>query len=257
MKTYNREKPLISIHIPKCAGSSFSKVLKTWFKGKYCRHYPDEINNKPPEKHDIYTGFWSKKLRPGICIHGHFNNNRGNGVYDYYPEADQFITILRDPFDLHVSIYFYVRRRAKIEGGVYWAGKPHPIIENNWNIEIYLRENKKSYICQFLPPNLTLDNYQQVLEDQFVFVGISEELQHSVDLLANKLGFPSIPVHHTNVSTWDEPIPDNARGEFAENNPLEVAIYNYVKNNWENIFSEEYDHGIWYVGCIYFCGVCC
>ena len=235
MKNYDRNKPLISIHIPKCAGNSFSRILKTWFKAGYRLHYHDEKRNKPPGKHNLYTGFWSRKPRSGLCIHGHFNNSRGNGVNDYYPEVDQFITILRDPFDLHVSTYFYVRREAQGDGGgAYRSSKQHPILENNWNIEDYLREKKKSYICQFLPPGLSLDNYHQVLESLFVYMGITENLQHSVDILAQKLGFSTMPVSQANVSEWDEPVPDGAREEFAENNPLEMAIYGYARNNWGN-----------------------
>lgn len=41
-------------------------------------------------------------------------------------------------------------------------------------------------------------------------------------------------VPEMNVSNWDESIPDSARQEFESNNPLEFAIYNWVKNNWEN-----------------------
>ena len=235
MKAYDRKKPLISIHIPKCAGVSYSEVLKTWFKGNFYRHYHNEKRNRPPRKHRLYRGFFSRELRPDMCIHGHFNNSRGNGVHDYYPEVDQFITMLRHPFNLHVSTYFYVRREAQRNGvNSYRAGKRHPIIENDWNIIDYLGENTKSYMCRFLPPDISLDNYRQVLDDSFVYIGITERLQQSVDILAGKLGYPSMQVRHINVSDWNEPIPDGARELFAENNPLEMAIYDYASNNWGN-----------------------
>lgn len=235
MKSYDPRKPLISIHIPKCAGSSFSNVLMAWFGKGFHKHYPNERRNKPPKKHSLYTGFINKKLKHGICIHGHFNNARGNGVNDYYPEVDQFITIMRDPFNLHLSTYFYVRREAKSNsGGAYRAGKRHRIIENGWNIEDYLKEVKKSYICNFLPADITLDNYQKHLENQFLYIGLSERLQSSVDILAQLLGFSSTTVPQANVSNWSEPIPDGAREVFEKNNPLEMAIYRYVENNWGN-----------------------
>lgn len=235
MKTYDPKKTLISIHIPKCAGSSFSKILEAWFKGGFLPHYHNEKRDEPPRKHNLYTGSIVKKLRPDLCIHGHFNNNRGNGVRDYYPEVDQFITILRDPFDIHLSTYFYVRREAQSQGGgAYKSGKQHRILENGLNLENYLREVKKSYICNFLPSDITLDNYQQILETQFLSIGISERLQNSVDLLAQKLGFSSITVPQANISEWTESLPDGAREEFEENNPLEMSIYKYVQNNWGN-----------------------
>ena len=235
MKQYDPQKPLFSIHIPKCAGSSFSEILKTWFGRGFLRHYPNDKRNKAPKRHHLYTGLFTKSLRPNLCIHGHFNNQRSAGVYDYYPEADQFITILRDPFDLHLSTYFYVKREAKIQGGgAYRFGKPHPIIANNWRLEDYLNASPTSYMCQFLPPDLTLDTYQRFLETHFLCIGITERLQHSVDRLADTLGFQSRPVPKKNVSDWTESIPDGARDEFIQNNPLEMAIYTYVSDTYAN-----------------------
>lgn len=173
MKNYNPKKPLFSIHIPKCAGASFSEILKAWFKKGFLRHYKNEKLNKPPEKYNFYTGFLLKKLKPNLCVHGHFNNNRGIGISDYYPEAEQFITILRDPFDIHVSNYFYVKlsHEKNKSGGAFRSGKKHPIIENGWNLEDYLdKGSKKSYILNFLPSSITLDNYQKVLENQFIYI---------------------------------------------------------------------------------------
>ena len=235
MIAYDPRKPLISIHIPKCGGTSFSNILKTWFGERYLRHYHDEKSNTHPEKYNLYTGFFFKKLRPKLCIHGHFNNNRGNGVRDYYPTVNQLITIIRDPFHLHLSTYFYVRGQAQSQGaGAYRSGKQHKILENGWSLEDYLRETKKSYICQFLPPDITLDNYQQVLEAQFLYMGVAERLQSSVDILAKILGFSSMTVPQTNLSEWTESVPDGHRGEFEENNLLEMSIYRHVKNNWGN-----------------------
>jgi len=235
MIKYDPQKILISIHIPKCAGSSIVRILETWFRGKCLRHYHDEKKDKPPKKHRLYSGLLKNKMRPGLCIHGHFNNNRSNGVRDYYPEANQFITIVRDPFDLHISNYFYVKSLDQVQkGSAYRSGKQHPIVENGWNLEDYLKRVKKSYVCSFLPPELTIENYQQVLQTQFLYVGISEQLQKSVDILAKKLGFNTVKVSQSNVSQWNEKIPKGARKEFEENNYLETVIYKYAKKNWGN-----------------------
>ncbi|MFZ2541720.1 MAG: hypothetical protein WAW75_08100 [Gallionella sp.] len=239
MKTYDSHKPLISVHIPKCGGTSFSDVLRSWFGAGFLQHYYNEKENKPPAKHTLYSGLFKKKLRTGLCIHGHFNNARGTGVLDYYPESDQLISILRNPFDVHLPTYFYVKREAKEDGvGALRAGKAHEIIEKGLSLEDYLRENKKSYICQFLPSNITLDNYKELLNEKFIFIGLTESLQGSVNILAHKLGFPTLGVTKANISEWDEGIPDGALEEFTNDNPLEMAIYNYVKNDIEKSLSD-------------------
>ena len=208
MIEYDPKKPLISIHIPKCAGSSFSDILKSWFGAGYLPHYHDEKNNIPPQRHNLQSKLFFRRFKPGICIHGHFNHERGNGVQDYYPEADQFITFLRDPFDLHLSNYFYVKREAKYLGkGAYRAGKERPVIKNILSLEEYLGRSKKSFIKAFLPPNITLDNYREILDEYFLYIGITENFQHSVNILADKLGFPRVTVSRKNVSQWEEPVP--------------------------------------------------
>ncbi|GAB4343811.1 MAG: hypothetical protein Kow0089_19900 [Desulfobulbaceae bacterium] len=226
MKIYDPGKPLISIHIPKCAGQSFAEVLQAWFGKGYRRHYYDEIRNRPPVRHDLYRrGIFRRKFRKGICIHGHFNRERGIGVAEYYPEVDQFITILRDPFELHLSNYFFVKRLGK---KACRSGKPHPIIENDMDVETYLRRANYSYITKFFPAGITLDNYREILSERFIFMGVAEKLQESVDLLADVLGFPAVQVTEKNVSTRKEDIPPDAREEFIRNNPLEMAIYDFA-----------------------------
>lgn len=65
MKQHDPRKPLFSIHIPKCAGSSFSEVLKGWFGSGYRRHYPNEKRNTPPRKHNLYTGI-TERLQESV-----------------------------------------------------------------------------------------------------------------------------------------------------------------------------------------------
>jgi hypothetical protein len=235
MLEYNPRKPLFSIHIPKCAGSAFSNILKSWFGTGYLRHYYNEQNNSPPERYKLKPNHINGNVRDKICVHGHFNNNRKFGIRDYYPKATQIITIMRDPFELHLSNYFYVKQLA-ISGGAYRSGKLHPIIKNGWNVEDYLENSRKSYILNFFPFDISLDNYQDVLSNQFIYIGITEQLQKSINILANILGFQSYSVNKKNVSEWNETLPLNARKKFKNDNKLEFAIYDYARNHWGNNF---------------------
>lgn len=229
MKAYNPNSPLISIHVPKCAGTSFFNILESWYNKHLYTHYFNEKWNIAPKKHALYKGILRKSIKPGICIHGHFNNAREIGVSDYYPEIDQFITILRDPFDLHLSNYFYIKNLGKHKN-VYRAKKTIQILAENWSLEEYLEKNDKSLIPLFMPKEITLDNYEQVLDQKFIAIGISERLQDSVNLLAEQLDFPAIQVAQVNQSEWDEPIPAGAREMFMEKNQLAMRIYTFAKN---------------------------
>ena len=121
MKNYNREIPLLSIHIPKCGGTSFKEALKVWYGGNLFFHYFDEKNNLMPQK--IKLKSWNRNdYIKYVCIHGHFNHKRGFGVDDYYPNIKQAITFLRDPAEIALSVFFYNHRLIK-EGNNYRDGK--------------------------------------------------------------------------------------------------------------------------------------
>ena len=223
MKLYNPEKPLFSIHVPKCGGTSFHSVLEQWFGPNL--HRPDfsERLNGRPCIHD---------LRGSICVHGHFNKKRKLGVMDYYPEADQFVTILRDPFEMLVSRYFYAKGRWDNQFG---DDKPIRSIREQFpDVRAYLKGGrKKCYLVDFLPYEVTLENYAEMFDKYFVYVGITEDLQTSVNELARRLGFPSVPLRRLNISVHDEEVTEEMREEFIKSHPLEYAIYNYTVQNYK------------------------
>lgn len=96
---HDRAKALISLHIPRTAGNSFRNDLETWFgRGDLFLHYRGDRGELPART----------TLRPGLCVHGHFNRVRGIDALDYYPDADQFVIFLRDPFDRFVSQWHYL-----------------------------------------------------------------------------------------------------------------------------------------------------
>ena len=227
MKKYDKENPLISIHIPKCGGSSFIEVLQKWFNGKFYSHYFNEKDNQMSPNYD---------LKPGICIHGHFNKKRLFGIKDYYPEADQFITILRDPFEIVVSRYFFVKRaeHAKKEGPFYFAGNPLRLEDdvNSYLKNVVSDPDYHPNLLDYMPYEMTMGNCQEILEKHFVYIGITEDIQTSVNMLASKLGFPQVEIDHQNISERYQEIEEGLKEEFIKKHPLEYAIYNYALKNY-------------------------
>lgn len=226
---YDPEKPLISVHIPKCAGSSFSELLKRWFGSGFRPHYHDEQTATPPQRYELYHHTPDRKRISGLCIHGHFNARRGNGVEQYYPLENQVITIIRDPWDLHVSNYFHVIRSHKQESpGANRNGKPHPIIDNRWSLDDYLIHQGKSCLIDFLPGGISLQNYHELLEEKFIFIGVTEQLDLSVKKLSALLNKPYIPPPIRNAGEKpDRPSP-RQKQIFMQQNELECRIYEYV-----------------------------
>jgi len=224
MKKFSLKDPLISIHIPKCGGSSVKSLLKKWFGENLYFHYFDERENKPPLKHD---------LKFNICIHGHFNKRRKIGIQDYYPTITQFITFIRDPFEMVVSRYFYIKKKEK--EGFFKNG--HKIILH-WDLNLYLETEiaKKDYRPNFLdymPFELTENNYKEIIEKYFVYIGLMEDFQFSVIKLSDKLGFSPVEAEHLNNSVRYQTVSKEIRERFIDSHQLEYAIYNHILKNYK------------------------
>jgi len=172
-----------------------------------------------PEKHDL---FGLHKVDRPVVLHGHFNKLRGFGTEDYYPGATQFITILRDPFELAISGYFYLKKN-----GSDWKDKSR--IPSEINIESYLIKAESRMLNHF-PREVTAANYKDIIEEYFIEVGITERLEESMKWIAYKLGMPYeaalLGVH--NATNRDQEAPGYLRDLFAERNQLQFDVYNYA-----------------------------
>ena len=71
----------------------------------------------------------------------------------------------------HFIIAFGKNKQYNDSSGAYRNGNIHPIIANKWNLEDYLRSSKKSFISCFLPHDITIENYQRILETKFLYIG--------------------------------------------------------------------------------------
>lgn len=96
-------------HIPKCAGTSISAAMRgkapTFAKGGIVRD--DGMRNV---MYGLEKG--QKRPMPGSVLTGHWPG----GVFERYPqilsdpEHHKLFTIVRDPWDTRVSLYWYHRR---------------------------------------------------------------------------------------------------------------------------------------------------
>lgn len=239
MRTYDPDWPLFSIHIPKCAGTSLRHVLSKWFGDRFYLHHSDQSTGAKPVRHDLSIGVpkrrrWllQKPYPPRVCVHGHFNHDEGYGVLDYYPDARQFVTMLRDPFDIALSIYFFSKARGDKR---IIAGKPRPMRAEFPDLSSYVERevlNKPSIIPSFMPFQLELKTLERDLNERFVYVGLAEDSNKSMERLAQRLGLPYIAMPRSNESSWDEPIPDGARDIYRRQHPTEYALYDYVSAHY-------------------------
>jgi len=105
--------PIISLHIPKCAGTSLKESLQKSLGDNLQLDYGDRVLDISEEAR-IYR-IKSKKnsleklesIKNKVIIHGHFY---GFKYLDIFPES-KFVTIIRRPDSLLLSCYHYLLQR--------------------------------------------------------------------------------------------------------------------------------------------------
>jgi hypothetical protein len=223
---YDPGRPLFSLHVPKTAGTSFRNDLATWFgPHQLAFHYRGD-GGEPPAR---------AALAPGLCVHGHFNRLRGIGARQYYPQADQFIVLLRDPFDRFVSNWRYLHFQIR-------SGAHAPDFADAPDLETWLDRRRAveptkdpfSFLAQLADPVDPVDPVDPagVFGPQYLAVGVTERYAQSVELFAAVLG-RSPPAAITRLNQAGDPHragdPDETRPDlrdiYMRAFPLEYAVY--------------------------------
>lgn len=221
MKIYQSNKPLIFLHIPKTAGIACQSHFMNWYENGFFPHY---YANQLPPKQDLKQEVFRKQ--PSI-IYGHFNAARGFGADQYYPAVDQFVTILRDPWERAVSGYFYLRKTNRLNAGSSDGG-----IES---IEEFLMKGPDDSILNHHPKGCSIKNFKEIIEKYFVEIGITEKLEESLFRIAEKLGFNFDPstLKEINKAPRDQEVPVHLKNEFMEKRALEYSLYEYVLSKYK------------------------
>lgn len=218
MIEYDRRKPLIFTHIPKTAGTSVRAVFEGWFGDNLRHHY-----GQPPERHDVEA---LHSPEHPLVLYGHFNGGRNLAAWEHYPQIDQFVTILRDPWERHLSLYFFAKRRQS------WKNYSH--FKSIGTLEEFLQGEGTNF-HNFFPEPLTRENFRDVIESRFVEIGIVEQLQASLARIGDRLGVPFDPgqVPHVNAEPRAEEIPTWLKDRFRGIHALEYEVYDYVRETYE------------------------
>ena len=226
MKAYDASLPLYSIHIPKCGGTSIRTALELWFGEKFFIHYFQE-SDRPPKR--VEAG-------AGSCVHGHFNRAKGLGLLEYYPDARQAVTFLRDPLEAAVSNYFFWKQKARarqLRLGMITEGAEHDYRD----IRDFFRKRPLSHIPDFMPEEVTEANCRDVMDRHFIFVGLLEEAEDSLAALARLLGRTPPDLPRENVSPRDEALDRETAARFVADNALAYAVYDHGRRRFEELMA--------------------
>ena len=84
-------------------------------------------------------------------------------------------------------------------------------------------------MLHFFPFDFTFSNLKEVINSNFIHIGVTEEISKSLDILAEKLSKPKVEIPVLNqAERFQQPSASSIK-IFEERHRLEFEIYNYVK----------------------------
>lgn len=231
----------VFVHIPKTAGTTLNRMLEE----QYGRDHIAYLHDDPS---------WSSQLLVQKCNHPHSTINAISGHFPFgihhrLSRPCNYVTFVRDPVELYLSMYSYIRRNPIIPShSIVKALSFHQFIEcqalnhltHNLQTKYltgipgtFIFEDGKRYFNWDpgdIKPNVK--RAKENVKNHFTFVGITERFHSDVHVLANKLGWTQpVHVYHDNRSEHRQ-----SRHELSQDtiqliyskNQLDVELYHFV-----------------------------
>jgi hypothetical protein len=205
---------LVSVHIPKTAGSSFRKALEIAYgESNFIR-----LDNNPSWEGSVSVNrrrYTLNKLPVGTeVVHGHFNVVK---LQDKLPELNglPIVTWVRHPVERVISNYYYLEKRLKGKLG-----------KEGDNVNI-LRKMQRS-LLEYVRDEINQNNQCMFLEgtplEGFDFVGIQEYYAEDLLELGERMMWRKVEEVRSNV-TVKPVVSEEIRAEIALLNAGDMALY--------------------------------
>ncbi|MFT4664004.1 MAG: hypothetical protein ACI8YQ_003541 [Polaribacter sp.] len=204
---------LVSIHIPKTAGTSFRNTLRE----VYGEQQVKRLDVDPNKLHLEQELFQSNKLAKEIeVVHGHMYYNLLYDKFKIAPEVP-IVTWLRDPVERVISNYKYLSKRLAEE-----------LDEEGKGLNILSKMQRT--LMEYAHDEMNRNRMSKFLEglepEDLYFIGISDYYSEDLKDLADLLGWKNVEEHRLNVTGKRvDDVSQNDRAAIRELNNLDVDLY--------------------------------
>ncbi|MBA3992051.1 MAG: hypothetical protein C0469_00895 [Cyanobacteria bacterium DS2.3.42] len=229
---------IVFTHIQKTAGNSVIAFLRRCLTApQVARIHELEVASRETIKEAIDSKFGKYDV-----LAGHIPFSRRIDLLLDRPSAN--ISIMREPVDRVVSLYFYLKANAS------WLDQGKYIVDNAISLkdfascEAYFDNHMVRMMCDLDPMSVSLGKCTNEMLEQakinvvknFLLVGLTEKIHEYLAVLAHLFCWSLDDVPKENVNEMRAPIskvPDDAIMAVAECNKYDVELYQFVKELWE------------------------
>jgi len=203
---------LVSLHIPKTAGTSFRNILKAVYGEEQVVRF--DINRFVAIENEEFT---EKRLPSHIrVIHGHFPYNKLMELVAI-PQGVPVITWLRDPVERVISNYYYLSKILREELNEE---------EKDLNILAKMQKTLLEYACAAPNQNRMSSFLQGSSLEDFFFIGFTDHYADDLKDLAQMLGWEDYPVLEHNITGEKPDVDEETLNKIKELNSKDIEIYN-------------------------------
>ena len=218
---------LIFLHIPKTAGTSIRAIVEQEYPKGACV----QVYTNSPEFYETIR----EAVAEAKALYGHTSY----GIHTWFDIDVRYITFVRDPIHRVISFYNHqflhkdsphyeeIHDRGMTIRDVLHAGSSFQM--NNHMVRII-----GGYAGTEMTDNTAiLDNAIANIERHFEFVGLTERMPESINILAQRLdwGRP-YRLPRLNISPPSPEIDAATRATIKEYNRLDLMLYEYVEKNF-------------------------
>jgi hypothetical protein len=215
-----QDKKVIFMHIPKTAGRTLRSILeKNYAMDEVIRTY----SNTQIERFQSLSKDEKEKVKI-IIGHNFF------GMHEYLDEPYGYITMLRDPIERVISLYYFILSER---------GTPMFKKYTDKGFEFFLDEEPQTINWQtrFVSGGgLNLIEAKDHLKKHFLAVGISERFDDSLRIIKKELSLKNLNYKSINVTPnrpRKEELPPQIIKRIEKNVKLDIELYKYSLEMFE------------------------
>jgi hypothetical protein len=161
------------------------------------------------------------------CIFGHFRY----GFHNLLPIGDiapVYLTFLRDPVHREASYYFYRRNRSGSLKATLEDVDSVDDLEEWFASPLRPRNVQTHFLCQY-PSEPDLELALENMANNYAFVGLTERMDESLELLCRQLSFAKAPPVHVNATPGRPEMCAEQYGRLREilinEDPMDLELY--------------------------------